>query len=249
MGQVIESSEPQFFSLSTNPEILHAVKDTGFEVTSMVTVPLRGKDKTIGAIQVLNKEPDAMIDEFGEEDMNVCLEVAEYSGPLIQRMLDPSFEIDDQETAKYIARFTDSPLVASEEDIQIDEKLLEVVGDAIIKREGIFPFKRLSPTSVAALMTNPLDYPRRESFATATDLFVEDVSVAAATLIDKLMKQYFVEQEEAGPVPSEDMASSRRSSAKNTPARRRVEAVRRISTMRNLLLSCSWPIVSWRTPT
>ena len=193
VGKVIESGEPAFFSLSTDGDIMHSMaKDTGFEITSMLTAPLKGK-KTIGAIQVLNKEPDAESDEFSADDLKILLEVAEYSAPLMQRMLDPKFQIDDQETAKFVARFTGCDLVTSEEQIQVDEKLLEVTGDSVIRRDGIFPYMRLTPSSVAALMTNPLDYPRRESFAVATELTVDEVSVAPASFIDKLLKQYFKE--------------------------------------------------------
>ncbi len=191
VGQVINSGEPAFFSLSENSEAMYSMaKDTGFEVTSMLTVPLKTK-KVIGAIQLLNKEPDAPTREFGDPDLQVVNEVAEYSAPLIQRMLDPKFEISDIETAQFIAKFTNCAIITKEEEIQIDDKLLEVVGDAVIKREGIFPYKRLSPTSIAALMTNPLDYPRRESFATATELVVEEVNVAPASFFDSLLKKYF----------------------------------------------------------
>ncbi len=191
VGQVINSGEPAFFSLSENSEAMYSMaKDTGFEVTSMLTVPLKTK-KVIGAIQLLNKEPDAPTREFGDPDLQVVNEVAEYSAPLIQRMLDPKFEISDIETAQFIAKFTNCAMITKEEEIQIDDKLLEVVGDAVIKREGIFPYKRLSPTSIAALMTNPLDYPRRESFATATELVVEEVNVAPASFFDSLLKKYF----------------------------------------------------------
>jgi len=191
VGQVINSGEPAFFSLSENSEAMYSMaKDTEFEVTSMLTVPLKTK-KVIGAIQLLNKEPDAPTREFGDPDLLVVNEVAEYSAPLIQRMLDPKFEISDIETAQFIAKFTNCPIITKEEEIHIDDKLLEVVGDAVIKREGIFPYKRLSPTSIAALMTNPLDYPRRESFATTTELIVEEVNVASASFFKSLLKKYF----------------------------------------------------------
>ena len=208
VGACIESGEPAFFSKSENSEAMFSMaKNTGFDVTSMLTVPLK-TSKVIGAIQVLNKEPDAPTREFAQEDLRVVQEVAEYSAPLLQRMLDPKFEIDDRETAKFVARYTDCPLVSSEEEITIDEKLIEVVGDSVIRREGVFPYKRLSPTSVAALMSNPLDYPRRESFHTATELFVEEVSVAPSSLIDKFLKQYFIADStaEEGPQVDSDMS-------------------------------------------
>ena len=195
VGKVIEDGEAVFFSLSQDGDAMYSMaKDTGFEVTAMLTVPLKTKnDKVIGAIQVLNKEPDAPDEEFHQDDLEIVEEVAEYSTPLLQRMLDPKFEISDVETAKYVARFTNNDLITSEEQIGVDEKLVEVVGDAIIRREGIFPYKRLTPTSVAVLMPNPLDYQRKESFYTATDLHVDEIAVAPASLLDTLLKKYFKE--------------------------------------------------------
>ncbi|MDX2108749.1 MAG: ATPase, T2SS/T4P/T4SS family [Verrucomicrobiota bacterium] len=191
VGQVIETGDHAFFNSRRNAEAMFSIaRNTGFLVTSMLTVPLRGT-KIIGAIQVLNKEPGADFDEFMEDDLALLKEVAEYSAPLIQRMLDPKFVIDDTETAKFIARFTGCDIITSEKDLSIDDKLIEVVGDAIIRREGVFPYRRLSPTSVAALMTNPLDYQRRESFHTATELFIEEVHVCPASLFERLIKTYF----------------------------------------------------------
>ncbi|MDP0500659.1 MAG: ATPase, T2SS/T4P/T4SS family [Verrucomicrobiota bacterium JB022] len=192
VGKVIDSGQPFIFSRELDGDNFHSMaRQTGFEIHSMLTVPLRGSDGTcVGAIQVLNKEPDADDDIFTEDDLDIVEEVAEYSTPLLQRMLDPNFQIDDRETAKFVARFTDSPLITSEAQIAIDEKLIEVTGEAIVRRTHILPYKRLSPSSVAALMTNPLDYPSRESFHTSTDLFIEEVAVAPASLIDELLRKY-----------------------------------------------------------
>ena len=110
------------------------------------------------------------------------------------------------ETAKYVARFTNNDLILTEEEIGVDEKLVEVVGDAIIRREGIFTYKRITPTSVAVLMPNPLDYQRRESFFVATDLQVDEIAVAPASLVETLMKKYFKEDTSAPVVEEGDMS-------------------------------------------
>lgn len=194
VGQVIETGEPVFFTRRRNADqIFSMAKNTGFVVTSMLTVPLK-TNKVIGAIQVLNKEPTADSFEFMEEDLKILSEVAEYSAPLMARMLDPKFAISDLETARFIARYTENELVTSEDQIQIDDKLIEVVGDAIIRREGIFPYRRISPTACAALMTNPMDFQRREAFQNTTELFLEEVAVCPASLFDKLLKTYFKEE-------------------------------------------------------
>ncbi len=209
VGKVIESGIPAFFSKSKEGSAqMHSMaKATGFDVTSMVTVPLKA-NKIIGAIQVLNKEPSAPTKEFRRPDLKVLLEVAEYSAPLIQRMIDPKYEINDTETARFIAKYTDNELITSEDEINIDENLISAVGDAIIRRERIFPYKRLSPSSIAALMQNPLDYPRLEAFNTATEMYVEEVAVAPTSLIDKLIKKFFAEdpKKDEGPEAGTDMA-------------------------------------------
>lgn len=191
VGKVIETGEPLFFTADGPEGDSLKNMNTGFDVRSMLTVPLKG-NVNIGAIQVLNKEPHAGTDgQFTEHDLKLLQEVAEYSATLIQRMMDPKFELSADDTAKFIARLTDTPLITKEEEIEIDEKLVEVVGDAVIRREGIFPHKQLSPNSVAVLMSNPLDYAKRDSFQMTTELNIEETRVASASFIENLVKKYF----------------------------------------------------------
>lgn len=205
VGKVIEQEQPAFFSLSrenTRP-MFNMFKDTGFEVTSMLTVPLVGS-KCIGAIQVLNKEPDAPTKEFRRDDLKVIEEVAEYTAPLIQRMIDPKYELADDVTAKYISKFTGAPLITDLNEIELDEKLLEVVGDAVIKRTGVIPYKQLTPTSVAALMLNPYDYEQREAFTQTTEMSVDDVAVAPESLVHNILHKYFKAQSPTENLVQED---------------------------------------------
>lgn len=191
VGKVIQTGEPLFFTADGPEGDSLKNMNTGFEVRSMLTVPLKG-NVNIGAIQVLNKEPHAGTDgQFTELDLKLLQEVAEYSATLIQRMMDPKFELSAEDTAKFIARLTDTPLITSEDEIEIDEKLVEVVGDAVIRREGIFPHKQLTPNTVAVLMSNPLDYAKRDSFQIATELTIEETRVASATFIEGLVKKFF----------------------------------------------------------
>jgi type IV pilus assembly protein PilB len=207
VGKVLETGNPAFFGETGRQSrpMVNLFKDTGFEVKAMLTVPLKGFNKNIGALQVLNKEPGALHREFTEQDMVVMQEVAEYSSPLLQRLLDPKYQISDTDTARFVAKYTGCPLVITEEELQIDDKLVEVVGDAVIRREGVFPTRRISPSTIAVLMTNPLDYNKRESFSRATELGLDEISVAPASLIEKLIKRFFKE-EKTGPAPSEGIA-------------------------------------------
>jgi len=210
VGRVIESGTPAFFGQTKGRSrpMVNLFKDTGFEVKTMVTVPLKGSNRNVGAIQLLNREPTAPQPEFSEQDLVILQEVADYSSPLLQRFLDPKFQISDVDTARFIAKYTSCPLVTDEAEIQIDDKLVEVVGDAIVRREGIFPTRRLNPTSIAALMTNPLDYQKRESFSRATELALDEISVVPASLFDKLVKKYYKEEKPlaAGPGASEGIS-------------------------------------------
>ena len=210
VGSVVASGRPAFYSFEEDGDALHSLpQQTGFEISSMLTVPLKTSTRVVGAIQVLNKEPFADDDVFTDSDLAFLEEVAEYSAPLLQRALDPGYRPDDHETAKFVARFTESRLVLNEDDIEIDENLIAAVGEAIIRRTQILPYKRLSPVSAAALMTNPLDFPSRENFQTSTDLKVEEIAVAPHSLIEALLKKHIGAgaSEDDGPkVDSEEMA-------------------------------------------
>ena len=206
VGKVIASGEPIFFrnTESQVPFMQSMAQTTGFEVRSMLTVPLK-TTITLGAIQVLNKEMSAGTEgEFTEKDLNLLQEVAEYSSTMIHRMVDPKFVPNAEDTARFVAKLTELPLVTKIEEIEIDDKLIEVTGDAIIRREGIFPHKRMSPNSVAVLMSNPLDYAKRESFSQATEMSIEEVSVVSATFFEALLKKFFKDTKASAP-GSEDV--------------------------------------------
>ena len=200
VGKVIQTGEPIFFRRSDNPEQMASMaKTTGFEVKSMLTVALK-TTITLGAIQVLNKEETAGTDgEFTDKDLTLLQEVAEYSSTMIHRMVDPKFVPNAEDTARFVSKLTDLPLVTKIEDIEIDDKLIEITGDAVIRREGIFPHKRLSPNSVAVLMCNPLDYGKRESFSQTTEMGIEEVSVVSATFFEALLKKFFKDSKAAAP--------------------------------------------------
>ncbi len=201
VGKVIAEGKELFFrnTQTQSPMMASMTQNTGFEVFSMLTVPLKAGNAVIGAIQVLNKEPvSGTNSQFTDTDLPLLLEVAEYSASLIQRMLDPKHQLSADDTAKFIARLTNHPLVTKIDELPIDEKLVQVIGDAIIRREGIFPTKSLTPNSLAVIMANPLDYAKREAFQQATELVIDEIHVASATLIEALIKKYFKTDTNAG---------------------------------------------------
>ncbi|MCD8482733.1 MAG: Flp pilus assembly complex ATPase component TadA [Verrucomicrobia bacterium] len=191
VGKTILTGVPQIFDAEhAGTGMLTLSKDSGFEVRSMLTVPLKVGAKVIGAIQVLNREPYALLQNFRDSDLALLSEVAEFSAPLIQRMLDADYRCSDADTAGFIASFTGSPLVLDESVLDIDSKVVEIVDPALVRRTQILPFRRISANAVAVLMANPMDYTNRDSFELASDLRIEEISVAPASLIDKLLKKY-----------------------------------------------------------
>lgn len=193
VGRVIETGEPVFYrdTASKAPFLTEMAKNTGFEVYSTLTVPLK-TTITLGAIQVLNKEISAGTGRnFTDNDLTLLQEVAEYSSTLIHRMVDPKFVPNADDAARFVARLTELPLVTKAEEIEIDRELVEAVGIKVLRTDGVFPHKRLGFASVSVLMTNPLDYTRRESFSRETGMEIEEVQVISATLFEELLKKYF----------------------------------------------------------
>jgi type IV pilus assembly protein PilB len=193
VGKVIQTGESVFFknTESQAPMMTSMAKTTGFEVRSMLTVPLK-TTITLGAIQTLNKEFSAGTNgEFTDADLKLLSEVAEYSSALIHRMIDPKFQLGPDDTARFVSKLTDLPLVTKIEELDIDEKVVAITGDAIIRREGVFPYKSLGPGSVCVAMMNPLDYAKREAFTQATEQSIDEVHVVSATLFESLVKKFF----------------------------------------------------------
>ncbi|HYC70660.1 MAG TPA: ATPase, T2SS/T4P/T4SS family [Opitutaceae bacterium] len=207
VGKVVQTGQALFFNAKGADAASLKNMNVGFDVQSMLTVPLK-TNIVIGAIQVLNKEPAAGTGgQFTQKDLAVLQEVAEYSSSLIQRMLDPKFQLSAEDTAKFISKFTDLPLVTKVEEGEVDEKLVEIIGDAVIRRESIFPVKKVGNNGVSVLMTNPLDFAKRESFQTATELHIEEVRVIPATYLDELLKKFFKDSKAGGPkVEADDVA-------------------------------------------
>ena len=208
VGKVINTGQPITFHVGDHSgnEVANLSASAGFDILAMATVPLVAKGRVIGAIQIINKEPFASSQIFEEEDINVLHEVADYTATLLQRMLDPEFTMSDRDTARYISRFTSTPLIEDRAQIDVDDKLLEVVGDDIVRETKIFPYKRVSPSTVSVLMPNPLDYNSREAFQSAIEMQVDEVYTVPSSILNDLIAEYFaeVEKEEEAAAPTDD---------------------------------------------
>ncbi|HTO03167.1 MAG TPA: GAF domain-containing protein [Opitutus sp.] len=193
MEETIESGYPTFFdqSVSELPSTKSMASGTDFEIHSTLTVPLKTTVK-LGAIQILNKEMSAGTQgNFTDDDLALVQEVADYASVLLHRMMDPAFAPNAEDTARFIARLTEHPLVTRIQDLEIDEKLVLTTGEAVIRREGVFPCQRIGKNAFAVVMTNPMDHFRREMFTRTTGLTIDAVRVVSSTVFEKLLTQYF----------------------------------------------------------
>lgn len=196
VGKVIQTGESNIFNKEENgDELLDLSKSTDFDISSMITVPLKDQ-RVIGAIQILNKEGDPKKPYFDKDDLNCLQEVAEYTSALLLRILDPGYEINELDTARYIASFTDTKLITKEDQLDIDERFASSLPGDLVQQTGIFPYKRLEDNSVSVLMKNPLDYQSREAFALKTQLSIDEVIVVPSSLFDRIFKLHFPEIEE-----------------------------------------------------
>jgi len=193
VGQVIQSGQSIIYpGHADEVSAMHDLSEkTGFTVNSMLTVPLKGS-RCVGAVQVLNKEPNSGPNKnvFTGKDLKLLEEVAEYVGPLTQKLVDPQYAMSDDAIAKYTARFTGEQLVTSIEELDIESKLVEMAGGDLIRKSGIFPVAHLGPNSISAVLTNPFDYPSQHIFEEATEMSIDEVYVASQTLIDELIKTH-----------------------------------------------------------
>jgi type II secretory ATPase GspE/PulE/Tfp pilus assembly ATPase PilB-like protein len=193
VGRVIETGEPFFFRSSERQTAGPAsmAETSGFEVYSMLLVPLKTA-VTLGAIEVLNKEvPDIGVSDFDDQDLALLRELAEYLSVLIHRMLDPKFQPAGADTARYIGRLADLPVIATEDDLTVDADLPRIAGEPLIRAEHVFPYKRLGAAAVAVVMTNPLDFAQRERFSESTGLAIDDVSVVSPAIFAALVRKHF----------------------------------------------------------
>ncbi len=165
-------------------------KLTGFRVKSMMTVPISYEGEVYGAIQVMNKSPASGEEFFSQKDLRLVEEVADYSARAIYMARNPGFVWPEEDVARYVARLAKVEYVDLSE-VEIDAKLLEVVGEENLRKFEILPLKKLGSGTLKAAMANPLDVGRRDSFELATGLEIEVLVVSPPGQIRRVIEQTF----------------------------------------------------------
>ncbi len=191
VGKAIESGKPYLaLDAKNDPHFAAAIdKDTGFDTRSMITVPLSVDGAVIGAIQALNKRGEGK--RFSEVDMELLAEVATYSGRMIQRIRKPDKPVDEKEMALYISRLTQTPLLVLDDRVEVDENLLKLVGEPVLRRTMILPLKKPTADTIDVAISNPLDIQRRDAFEQTTHFAIAKVFVSSDSEIKEVVDRFF----------------------------------------------------------
>lgn len=194
-GKVIDTGETYVaFDAQNDPNFYAGVdNDTGFVTKSMITVPLkfkdRGAEEVYGAIQVLNKEGG---EGFSSIDVGMLEEVASYSSKAIRKIFFPDTEFTPNELAQYKARLTRNEFVDIDgKDFELDAKLIELIKPDIWKKYNFLPIEKEGQSILAVAMANPLDFQKRQDFEIKTDYKIGTVYVAPEERIQTRLKEIF----------------------------------------------------------
>jgi len=194
VGKVIKTGEPVFLAnVREDANFSDQIdKTTGFTTISMIAVPLKSNDATIGCIQVLNKCPDSKhVTQFTEEDVSLMAEVASYSAKVMQRALDPNPPFSDREMARYIAKLSNCEYQELDPSFEPMTVLMDQIGEEILKRYQILPLARLGDKSLRAALGNPLDFQAIQDFEIVTGYkLTEKAVMSSGDIKEALLKAY-----------------------------------------------------------
>ena len=199
VGQVIKSGETAFVAdVRKDPRFFNQVdQDTGFSTKTMIAVPMKVGDETVGCIQVLNKCADSKnVTQFSEEDVYLLQDVAAYSAKVIKRAQDPTTPFSDREMAGYVARLAKVDYVELDAKSEIDKELLLGIGEEVLKRYSILPLKKLTDHTIRAALSNPIDFQTMGDFEIVTGFKVAEKCVAALSDINEVPLKVFPEASE-----------------------------------------------------
>ena len=199
VGRVIARNEAHVtLDASRDPAHYEEIeKQTGFHVKSMITVPIAHEGEVYGAIQCLNKNPASGEEFFSQRDLRLVEEVADYSARVIYMARHPGFVWSQEDVSRYVARLAKLEYIDLGE-VEIDPKLLALVGEENLRKFEILPLKKLGSGSLKAAIDNPLDVNRRDAFELATGLEVEVLVVSPAEQIRKAIEAAFAKRDLKG---------------------------------------------------
>jgi len=163
---------------------------TGFITYSMLTAPLIS-NKVIGAIQVINRIPQSGRDRFDENDLELLQEVAEYAARIIKAASNSEETLTDFEAGKLLAKLSNTEFINLNSETNYDAKLVERIGENILKKLNIFPLKQKMNGSLTIVVSDPLDYRLLDKFRFATGYEISKVYVATEKSISNFLSSVF----------------------------------------------------------
>jgi type IV pilus assembly protein PilB len=163
---------------------------TGFEIKSMLTVPISADNEVYGAIQVMNKNPMSGEEFFSYRDLKLLEEVADYSAKILYKARHPDHKFSEQEMSQYIARLAKCEYFDLT-GYEPDQKLLALVGEEPLRKFYLLPIQKTGSKSLKVAMANPLDFGRKHAFEMATELIISTAVVSPEGQIRKIINEHF----------------------------------------------------------
>lgn len=201
VGKVIETREPYLSYRALENRDFHEdlARRAGFDVRSMMTIPLVAGPEPIGALQVMNKCGDDLFSapDFSPADLEFLLEVAPYVTIAVAKSVRGGPEFSDHEIASFVARLARLEFFDIPDGWVRDEKLLNRVGEHVMSKFLILPLENISAKGIKAAMVNPFDVQARDSFLAKTGLEIQQVVVASERAVTRAIRSIF-EKEKSG---------------------------------------------------
>jgi type IV pilus assembly protein PilB len=193
-GQVIVSGAPLNIADATVQDSFYDPIEfpPDFVIRSMIAVPLVAGGRPVGCIEIINRTKSGVVLPFGPEHLELAQEAAFFAGKVVERALDPNFQLSDRDMALCFARLANCNTIQLSSN-ELDMPLLQTVGDKNLKRYQIIPLRKLSANGLCAAVSNPLDYQLIGDFEIVTGLKIVEKLVAPAGEIQAVLQRLFPE--------------------------------------------------------
>src|SRR5437868_6531589 len=135
----------------------------------MIVVPMIVNGVMIGCIQAFNRCPDyEEVTQFGDDDVLLLEDVAQYTARIFQKALDPSTAFSDREMASYVARLAKLNYVEFDANFRPDMELIKWIGEDTLRKYDILPIALVKENACSAVMANPNNFQCISDFEVVT---------------------------------------------------------------------------------
>lgn len=194
VGKVIQQCKYDIMNDTAIGETGKKISESvGFTIRNMLTVPIIMDGKGIGALQLLNKKGKKgdIYEKFTEEDARIISEVAKYCAKFIERIKYPEKKLSEDEVAEMTAKLYGTTVIKLGQDKDPDQKLIETIGEEVIRELKIVPLEKTTTTGVSVVMSDPWNVYKRDNFEIRTRLVIDKVFVCPESIITKYIERTF----------------------------------------------------------